>query len=312
MHRIVVHGGAGRIKEKYVNSVLKGVSKAAEIGYEILKSGGIALDAVEAAVKELEENPVFNAGYGSALNINGHIEMDAAIMDGRTLNCGAVALAKRIKYPISLARIIMEKTDHVLIAGDFLEKLANKFKIPLEENLISPRSREKWMELKDKFSKNNLSYLSKNYKLLKEMGMFFDTVGAVAIDSDGNLAAATSTGGLTLKLPGRIGDTPLIGCGTYADNEGAAISATGIGEHIVKLAVACRINSLIIQGLSPTNAIKLVFEVAKRRISEPQFGVIVIDRNGEIGIGHLTKNLGWAVMTEKDEKVRAGIKYNLS
>ena len=308
MKRILVHGGAGRITEKYQSEIISGVEKAAITGYSVLENGGTAVDAVEAAVRVMEELPIFNAGRGSALNLNGEIEMDAAIMDGATLNCGSVALVKRYLHPISIARLIMEKSDHIFLAGDFVDKIARKFNIPTSENLISERAREKWKKLREKFAKNQVDYLSKNYEFLKELDYPFDTVGAVAIDDNGNLAAATSTGGITLKLPGRIGDTPLIGCGTYADNEGAAISATGIGEQIIKLAVASRINVYIHEGKDPNAAISTLFELARRRIKNPQFGLILIDHKGHIGLGHLTENMSWAYIDDQTGKVKSGLK----
>ncbi|MGQ4833449.1 MAG: isoaspartyl peptidase/L-asparaginase family protein [Candidatus Asgardarchaeia archaeon] len=307
MRRIVVHGGAGKISDKYAPEIISGVEKAAIAGFSVLDNGGSAVGAVEAAVRVMEEIPIFNAGRGSALNLNGEIEMDAAIMDGATLNCGAVALVKRYLHPISLARIIMEKSDHVFIAGDFIEEIANRYNILPTEDLISERAKEKWMKIKEKFKLNQIDYLARNYDFLKELRYPFDTVGAVAIDDNNNLAAATSTGGITLKLPGRIGDTPLIGCGTYADNEGAAISATGIGEQIIKLAVASKVSTYIQQGMTPKKAISTIFELAKRRLANPQFGLIVIDSKGNIGLGHLTNNMSWAYIDEKTKKVKSGL-----
>jgi len=167
----------------------------------------------------MEDDSTFNAGTGSTLTIDGRIEMDASIMDGKTLNAGSVAMIRNIRHPVTLARVIMEKTDHVFIAGDFAEKLAETFNLerhtPITENRIKI-----WKEYKTMLIRGEHQYLPKTTKLIKIIPeLATDTVGAVARDIDGNLAAATSTGGLTLKLPGRIGDTPLIGCGNYADNE---------------------------------------------------------------------------------------------
>jgi len=237
---IVVHGGAGVWRPERVKLGLAGIEEAATAGFDVLRAEGEALDAVEAAVVSMEDNEVFNAGKGSTLTINKRIEMEASIMDGTTLNAGAVGLLKNVKNPVRLARVVMEHTDHVFVTSTAAEKLADLFHLERAKPLTELRVRY-WSELKQKLNRTKgIYYLPRLKTLLTSYPSLFetDTVGAVALDKDGNTAAATSTGGLTLKLPGRIGDTPLIGCGTYADSEAGACSTTGIGEVSIKLILA--------------------------------------------------------------------------
>ena len=228
---IVVHGGAGKRKPERQKLAISGVRKAAKTGFRVLNHNGTALDAVEAAVMTMEDNPTFNAGLGSSLNLKKYVEMEASIMDGETLRAGATALLTNIKNPIHLARTIMEKTDHIFIAGKGAQKLAEVFNLE-QTNPVTKLRERYWLELKKRMEQEKAEHLPKLSKLVKSYPEFMnsDTVGAIAVDQLGNVAAATSTGGLTLKIPGRIGDSPLIGCGNYADNEIGACSATGIGE----------------------------------------------------------------------------------
>ena len=221
MHPVIaVHGGAGVMRRDKPGAAHQAVlEQAAEAGYEVLKSGKSALQAVTAAVLVLEDSPLFNAGRGSCFNADGEIEMDASVMDGGTLRAGAVAAVRHIRNPVLAARMVMEKTRHVLLAGDGAERLAKKHGLKLE----SPEYFH---------TEKRLEALKKNLK------SYHGTVGAVALDDDGNLAAATSTGGYTGKLPGRIGDSPLIGAGNYADNRACAVSGTGLGEAFIRAAVA--------------------------------------------------------------------------
>lgn len=225
--RIVVHGGAGFWRKDLVRG-LEGVRTAAAAGAEILRHGGLALDAVEEAIVTMEDNPIFNAGKGSSLTAAGTVEMDAAIMNGRDLSAGAVALLHRVKNPIRLARIVMENTDHVLLAGESAEKLANAFSLPLASPMTAHR-RKLFLEFRKGSRGARASWIEKNPRLLAEHPELLrnDTVGAVAADELGDFAAAASTGGPTLKLPGRIGDTPQIGAGLYSDNESGATDGNG-------------------------------------------------------------------------------------
>src|SRR6266581_5097624 len=229
---IIVHGGAGDWPSKLHKRGLSGVRIAADRGFRILSESGSALDAVEAAIVAMEDNSVFNAGRGSTLNLVGEIETDAAIMDGKTLKGGGVALLRDIRNPIKAARIVMDKTDHVLLAGEAARKLALANGLAKSNLRVSKRV-QAWKEGLRKLKKNGVLYLSGTSPEILQRFLLksSETVGALALDNDGNLAAACSTGGVSLKLPGRIGDSAILGAGLYADNESGAATATGIGEQ---------------------------------------------------------------------------------
>ena len=195
------------------------LNDALRVGYEILKNHGKSLDAVTAAVMVLEDSPLFNAGRGSCFNAEGEIEMDASVMEGERLRAGAVAAVRRIRNPVLAARAVMEKSRHVLLAGSGAEAFARRHGLPLE-------------------APGYFKTMTRLAALKRNLKNHHGTVGAVALDQDGNLAAATSTGGYTGKLPGRIGDSPIIGAGTYADNRACAVSGTGLGEAFIRAAVA--------------------------------------------------------------------------
>lgn len=218
---MLVHGGAGDIPDSRVNGKILGVKLSANIGYGILKNGGSVVDAVEAAVKSMELDESFNAGYGSVLNLDGEVEMDASIMIGSNLSAGAVTIVKDIAHPITLARLVMEKTPHVLLAGHGANKFAREQGIETlpEGTLVSKYA----LEALEDFKKTGDNRTEIGAKNIGEVG----TVGAVAIDSEGRLAAATSTGGINGKMVGRSSDTSMIGSGTYADDLFGAVSTTG-------------------------------------------------------------------------------------
>jgi len=312
---IVVHGGAGTWRPERRKPGLSGVKEAATVGFEILRADGSALDSVEAAVACMEENEVFNAGKGSTLTIDRRVEMEASIMDGKTLNAGAVGLLKNIKNPVRLARIVMEHTDHVFITSSAAEKLAEVFRLEKTEPLTELRV-QYWSELKQKLTREKeIYYLPKLKKLLASYPNLFetDTVGAVALDKDENIAAATSTGGLTLKLPGRIGDTPLIGCGTYADNEAGACSTTGIGEIAIKLVLAKTTCDFMRYGQPAQEAAESSIKLVNRRIRlKESMGLIAIDMHGRIGAAHNSPHLCWAYMTSKMNKPLAALKAEIA
>lgn len=264
---IIVHGGAGPIKDDSLPARLAGCEIAAQAGWKILRQGGSAVDAAEAAVVALEDNPLFNAGTGSTLNSLGKIEMDAAIMEGRSLRAGAVAAVSGIKNPIQLARRVMEDGRHVMIAGEGARLFARQVGVAEcpAESLIVERERMRWE------SKHG-------------------TVGCVAFDAGDNLAAATSTGGIFNKLPGRVGDSPLIGCGTYADDYGAA-SCTGEGEAIIRLLLAKSAVGYLQEGSEPMKAAELaMIDLDDERIRGAG-GIILIDRFGKIGHARNTTHM---------------------
>jgi beta-aspartyl-peptidase (threonine type) len=216
---IAIHGGAGVVRADKPGARHRAVlNEALEAGYELLVNGGTSLDAVAAAVVVLEDSPLFNAGRGSCFNSDGEIEMDASIMEGAALRAGAVAAVRRIRNPVLAARAVMESSPHVLLAGAGAERFARKHGLKLEAAEYFHTARR-------------LSALKRKLK------NYHGTVGAVALDQAGHLAAATSTGGYTGKLPGRIGDSPIIGAGNYADNRACAVSGTGLGEAFIRAAI---------------------------------------------------------------------------
>jgi L-asparaginase / beta-aspartyl-peptidase len=226
---LIVHGGAWDIPDEAVETCQSGCQRALTAGWSILSSGGAALEAIEAAVLVLENDPVFDAGYGSHLNLDGRVECDAIVMDGATLRAGSAAALQRIRNPVKLARKILETCPHMMLVGEGAERYAKAHGIPLcdPKELIAEAEWQAWQQCKQD------QHAAANHR-----GHEQGTVGAVAIDSHGALFAATSTGGTCCKLPGRIGDSPLIGCGCYADSEAGGVSATGYGEAIMKVVMA--------------------------------------------------------------------------
>ena len=307
---IIVHGGAGAWHPERRKAGIAGVKAAVKAGYDILKSSkGTGLDAVEAAVKNMEDNPVFNAGLGSTLTVDRHVEMEASIMDGKTLRAGATGLLKDIRNPISLARLTMENTDYVFIVGEGAEKLAQLFHLERRQPETELRLRY-WKELKQKLLSGEERNLPKLRQLLQAYPNLFETntVGAVALDKKGNMAAATSTGGFTLKIPGRIGDSPLIGSGTYADNQAGACSATGIGEVAIRLVLAKHVCDQMLTGQAAQEAAeKAIILVNKRLKVKNSMGLIAVDTQGRIGAAHNTRNLCWAYMTPKTTRPKASM-----
>ena len=290
---IIVHGGAGDWPSKLHERGLKGVRKAADRGFRILSTGGSALDAVEAAIVSLEDNPVFNAGRGSTLNLKGEIETDAAIMDGRTLRGASVALLRDIKNPIKAARLVFEKTGHVLIAGPAARELAIANGLAKANLRVSSRVKA-WKEGLRKLESNRFSYLSRTSpKIIQHfLAESSDTVGALCLDNGGNLAAACSTGGVSLKLPGRIGDGAILGAGLYADNSSGAATATGIGEQAMRLVISKAACDLMKREDALSAATKVIRHSTKKL--GVGMGILTLDRSGRFGVAHNTRNLCWA------------------
>uniref|UniRef100_A0A8D0C1Z4 Isoaspartyl peptidase/L-asparaginase n=1 Tax=Salvator merianae TaxID=96440 RepID=A0A8D0C1Z4_SALMN len=307
---IVVHGGAGRIPQEREDGSRLGVTRAALKGHSILKRGGSALDAVEEAVAIMEEDPQFNAGIGSVLNEKGEVEMDAIIMDGQNLGSGAVSAVKNIVHPIKLSRLVMEKTNHMLLTDQGALDFARAMGVPEVpgEKLISDRSLERWKEYLETVSKAtptpvpvpNPTLTPNPQEVQKDLG----TVGAVAVDSTGNVACATSTGGLTNKRVGRVGDSACIGCGGYADNNIGAVSTTGHGESIMKVVLARLTLYHMEQGMSPGDAADAALNSMKTRV-EGLGGLIVVSNSGDWAARFSTENMSWA--TVKDDQLHCGI-----
>ena len=272
---IVVHGGAGSAApDDDPEQARQGCLAAARRGYALLRQGASALDAVEAAATALEDDPRFNAGTGSCLNRDGDVEMDACLMDGADLRVGAVTLVRTVKNPIRLARAVMERTPHVLLAGEGASNLARE--AGLEQvspsALVTERALRRWREHREKSKPSSSG----------------GTIGAVAIDARGHVAAATSTGGMMGKLPGRIGDTPIPGAGTFADDAGGAASATGHGEMIIRVTLTRVVCDRLGSGEGAMEAARAGIAALER--VHGTGGVIAVGRRGDVG---------WAFNTER-------------
>jgi len=306
---VVVHGGAGTWQPERSKPGIEGVKKAAETGFSILKKGGSAVDSVLEAVAAMEDDGVFNAGYGSSLNMEKKVEMEASIMDGRTLQAGAAGLLRDVKNPVRLAKVVMERTDHVFVVGEGAEKLANlehlERRNPITELRLKYYEQQKKALLEGKPELPKLSSLVKDHPDLFTLG----TVGAVAIDNSGSVAAATSTGGFPLKLAGRIGDSPLIGCGTYADNLAGACSTTGVGEVAIRLVLAKTVCNYMENGKAAQEAAENAIKLVNTRLPSVYnaMGLIAIDAHGRIGAAHSSPNMCWAYITPEMKEPKASL-----
>nr|WP_321234451.1 isoaspartyl peptidase/L-asparaginase [uncultured Psychroserpens sp.] len=298
---IAIHGGAGTLVKGMMTPELEARYKqdlklALDAGYAVLEDGKTAIDAVELAVKILEDSPLFNAGKGSVFTATESHEMDASIMDGNTLNAGAVSLITGIKNPVSLARDVMEKSEHVFLAGEGAMQFANELNYTLEDAsyFYDEFRHQQWIEIKDTDSFQLDHSTKKDSK--------FGTVGAVACDQDGNIAAATSTGGMTNKKWGRVGDSPMVGAGNYANNKTCAISCTGSGEFFIRGVVAYDVACLMEhKGMSLKAASE---EVIHKRILEigGDGGLIAVDTNGNIAMPFNTEGMYRASKTSEGKE----------
>lgn len=296
---IVVHGGAGTLKKASMTpekeaAYREKLSEAIRAGHRILTDGGSSLDAVEAAVRILEDSPLFNAAKGAVFTSEGANELDASIMDGSNLKAGAVASVKRIRNPITLARAVMEKSENVLLVGEGAEAFAKAQGI----ELVDPKyffTKERWEELqkaKEREKKSKDAPIPAPTDDQKH-----GTVGAVALDKHGNLAAATSTGGRTNKSFGRVGDSPIVGAGTYANNQTCAVSGTGHGEYFIRLAICYDISALMAyRGMTLAEAADLVVRDKLTKLGGTG-GVVAIDKDANIAMPFNTSGMyrGWAI-----------------
>jgi beta-aspartyl-peptidase (threonine type) len=289
---ILVHGGAGAKPANMTQ--LKILEAALEIGFSILRNGGSSLDTVETVIRLLEDSGHFNAGKGSRLQLDGRCRMDASIMEGQNLKAGAVAGIENVENPIRLARLVMEKTPHVLIAGQGAGRLAKFFKIEKK----SLPAKASFITLSKTLNKKNKAV--DLYRSIYD----YETVGAVAMDQSGTLAAGASTGGAGAMVPGRIGDTPLIGSGVYADNECGAVSMTGLGETIIRAGLAKEICDHLTQGMSPRKAAQKSLNRLLTRI-KGEAGAIVLNKKGEFSLLHTTPFMCAGHQTHQQQAVVA-------
>lgn len=312
---LVIHGGAGTILRTSMTPEKEAAYRAAlqqalEAGYKALQSGKSSLDAVEAAIHVMEDSPLFNAGKGAVFTHDGRNELDASIMNGKTLEAGAVASVTTIRHPISAARAVMEKSEHVMMIGPGAEKFAQDAGL----EIVDPsyfRTQERWeglqKALKEDSAKSKLdhSYHPSGRLGIENIDNKFGTVGAVALDKQGNLAAGTSTGGMTNKKYGRVGDSPIIGAGTYANNKTAAVSCTGWGEFYIRNVVAYDLSALMeYKGLSVKAAGQTV--IGKVGALGGDGGLIALDKKGNIAMPFNTEGMYRGAVT-KDGKIEIHI-----
>ncbi|XP_029927315.1 isoaspartyl peptidase/L-asparaginase [Myripristis murdjan] len=286
---LVVHGGAGHIPPERAKVSIAGVRSATRAGYAVLRRGGSAMDGVVEAVTQLENNPYYNAGCGSVLNVKGEVEMDAIVMDGKTLASGAVSAVRNVANPVQLARLVMEKTSHLCLTAEGANQFARDMgvaEVPAE-SLITDYARMRW--------RKNLQPDANPVEC--QMGKM-GTVGAVAVDMEGNIACATSTGGMLNKMEGRVGDTACIGCGGYADNKVGAVSPTGHGEAIMKVVLSRLILFHMEQGQSAEAASDSGLAYMKSRVGGLG-GVVTVDPQGRWAARFSSRQMSWAA-AQKD------------
>jgi len=296
-YSLMVHGGAGALDNVKDNKIalryLESIRRILEHGREVMVLGGSALQAVEACASLLEDDPVFNAGCGSVLNENGKVEMDAAIMDGRDLSAGAVAAVDNIANPVQLARLVMTESEHVMLISEGAMRFADHCgmeRVP-EDYFLTPERIEQLHEArlrhKIMLDHDDTEEDSEDQK--------YGTIGAIARDPEGNLAAATSTGGIVNKRMGRVGDSPIVGAGVYADNETCAVSGTGFGEDFMRSVISKTISDFIyMKGMDAMQATEAGIDYLARKV-RGRGGVIVIDQHGNCSSGFTTKKMihGW-------------------
>ena len=298
---LVIHGGAWAIPDDMVEAHLQGVREALTIGWRLLERGNSAMDAVEAAIVSMEDDEAFDAGRGSFLTRDGRVQLDALMMDGNTLRAGGVGCVEHIRNPIQVARLVLEKSSHVYFVAEGAERFAREQGIELcrNDDLVMEREVRRLQEVQVK----PVGPPQDSAPVGPEFG--HDTVGAVALDMHGDLASGTSTGGTLNKVPGRVGDSSLIGCGCYADNQSAAVSCTGWGEPIMKLVLGKWAADQVKEGHTPEIACSDAIKYLKARLNG-HGGIILLDGNGRFGISHNTPRMAWAYKSIHKED--AGVK----
>jgi L-asparaginase / beta-aspartyl-peptidase len=304
---LLIHGGAWDIPADQLDAHEQGVFDALQEGWRILDNGGSALDAVEASVTSLENDPAFDAGRGSFLTRDGRVQLDALLMDGTTLRAGGVACVERIRNPIQAARLVLDKSPHVYFVGPGAEAFAESQGMTLIDNseLVLDRERQRLAQAQAReqagapdrtFSGHAAPSEPPDPNQTSHDTESHDTVGAVALDSEGRLAAATSTGGTLNKDPGRVGDSSLIGCGCYADNASAAVSLTGWGEPIMKLVLGKWATDRVLAGRSPEQVAPEAMAYLLRRAGG-HGGIILLAPDGRYGLAHNTPRMAWSLHT---------------
>ena len=295
-YAIALHGGAGSAPSQFDDAAnerrYKSLEKALQIGVDILKRGGTSLEAVENVVVFLENDPQFNAGVGAVFTATGGHELDASIMNGKNLACGSVAGVSHVKNPIILARLVMTKSSNVLLTGAGAEEFGKLMNVEMVDtkHFDTEAARKAWGKKKEQEANKQSSIFTGRQKSSEMVGSYQGTVGCVAFDSEGNLAAATSTGGLTNKRFGRVGDSPIIGAGTYADNESCAVSCTGTGEEFIRFAVAHDVSARVkYAGVDVETAVR---DVLTKRLQPDDGGIIAVSRTGQITTQYSTEGMG--------------------
>jgi beta-aspartyl-peptidase (threonine type) len=293
---LLVHGGAWDIPPDLLDAHEQGVFDALQEGWRVLDGGGSALDAVQAAVVQMENDPTFDAGRGSFLTRDGRVQLDALMMDGATLRAGGVACVERIRNPIQAARLVLDRSPHVYFVGPGAEAFAESQGMSLIDNseLVLDRERRRLAEAQAR-ERTGAPDRTFSGQPPAEFGSH-DTVGAVALDAEGRVAAATSTGGTLNKEPGRVGDSSLIGCGCYADNASAAVSLTGWGEPIMKLVLGKWAADRVLGGRSPEQVAPDAVAYLFRRLGG-HGGIILLARDGRYGLAHNTPRMAWGIHT---------------
>ena len=305
---LLVHGGAWAIPDDAAAAHENGVRNALEAGYRTLTAGGNALDAVEAAVTVLEDDPTFDAGRGSFLTSDGRVQLDALLMDGGRMKAGGVACVERLRNPIQAARLVLEQSPHVYFVGAGAEEFAQShgMKLIANDELVLDRERERLKIARERqaagLADSTFSGLEDDKgpetALPRVIDTSHDTVGAVALDTHGNIAAGTSTGGTLNKTPGRVGDSSLIGCGCYADNMSAAVSLTGWGEPIMKLVLGKWATDRVAAGTAPEFAAREAISYLHNRLGG-HGGIILLGPDGRFGMAHNTPAMAWGLATAK-------------
>jgi L-asparaginase / beta-aspartyl-peptidase len=305
---LLVHGGAWAMPDDAVADHERGIANALTAGYALLEQGASAVDAVEAAVAVMEDDETFDAGRGSFLTQDGRVQMDALLMNGENLRTGGVACVERLRNPIRAARLVLDESPHVYFVGTGAERFARQHGMELCDNmeLVIPREQERLYKFQEAQSQGAVD-VTFSGGLPTDAMASHDTVGAVALDSRGHLAAGTSTGGTLNKAPGRVGDSSLIGCGCYADDLSAAVSLTGWGEPIMKLVLGKWAVDKVAAGASPGEAAHAAIDYLFERLGG-HGGIILMAPDGSVGMAHNTPRMAWGLQTE--DGVKLGVTRN--